>query len=576
MYYDILGNGRYGLSTMGAYTNQAVALDAALVDVYNWNTTALIGTAADVNVVLMNLSIADTLTSATIDWSINGVAQTSYHWTGTLLQYETDTIYLNSFYPLGGENIVKVWVSDPNDSTDLETSNDTILVNTYGCDSLLHGVYTIGGVTADFVDVESAMLALEKCGINGPIEFHFNAGVYGQILLSQKIKGVSAINTILFTSTANDASSVFITGSPAVRLANISNITFRYLTIGDSSGTYGVHMMGKCDNIEFYHCTLYLSNTSTSSSTYVFYKPSGSTCDNFRFIGNTVIGGYYGMYFYGQSTNAGGYNTNVTIDSNVFRDAYYYGYYFYYNDFLSFSYNTTTPRNSSTTTFYTQTYYSNHNYSVGNKWNFTNNTTIDNYYNYMYYSHYYNYTGKGYFANNEIIHKSNTAGYGMYFYYSKVDVYHNSVISTGPTAYSFYVYGNNNEMDFKNNQMIAMNIPIIVYQGSNIDFDYNNYYSYSGIIGQWEGTSYFTLNDWIAKSGDSNAISIAPVFIDSTKSLELVNYTGMATPRLPNVLEDIHGSSRSSVTTIGAYGLSVYEGYNLSVDEITEPSLISV
>ena len=126
-------------------------------------------------------------------------------------------------------------------------------------------------------------------------------------------------------------------------------------------------------------------------------------------------------------------------------------------------------------------------------------------------------------------------------------------------------------LNCKNNQIFAMNIPVAVNQSTNITFDHNNYYSHSGLIGLWNNTPVLTINDWISKSGDSNAVSIAPLFYDSTQSLQLVNYTGMACVRDSSVMYDIQNVSRSTLTTMGAYSLPVFEGYNLSVVEITEP-----
>jgi hypothetical protein len=313
---------------------------------------------------------------------VRGAIQTPYSWTGTLAQYDMDTIILGNFYSTAGVNNIVVWCSNPNGGTDLQTSNDTVKTNTYGCDSLLHGVYTIGGINENFISIADALLALGRCGIDGPVEFRIVSGNHGQLVL-KNISGASPTNTITFTSITGNASDVRITGSPALSLSGVSHARFRYLTFGNGTGTYGVNMTGKCDDIEIYHCEIRLSSTSTATNTYAFYKPQGVPCDDFRFIGNIVNGGYYGFYFYGQSTNKGGYNTNIRVDSNQFTNAYYYPIYFYYTDLESFSHNTITSRPSSSTYWYSYFYYTNHYHTVGNKWNTMNNTTINYFYNYM-------------------------------------------------------------------------------------------------------------------------------------------------------------------------------------------------
>ena len=323
-------------------------MDVAIIEVDGWNSSCVIGVAVPVKAVLMNLSSAHTLTSAKIDWTINGISQTAYNWTGSLLQYETDTILLGNFYPVGGANNVQIWSSNPNLSTDLEPTNDTIMVNSYGFDSLLHGVYTVGGVGADFASISDVELALGKCGVDGPTEFRLASGDYAALTISGNILGSSAVNTITFTSVTMNAANVRFIGNTALSLSNTNNIKFRYLTFGDSTGYYGVHMTGKCNNIEFYHCIIQMDVT-TSNTSYAFYKPQGGVCDGLRFVGNVIDGGYYGLNFYGQGDLIGGYNTNVIIDSNVFSNACYSPFNIYYTDLTSFSYNVITARSGGET-----------------------------------------------------------------------------------------------------------------------------------------------------------------------------------------------------------------------------------
>ena len=567
---DITGAGRYGLTAMGAYTNQPVALDAAAVDVADWTTSTAIGTTTAVKAVIMNLSTDDTLRSVTINWSVRGATQTPYNWTGLLTQYETDTINLGNFLPAAGENNVRIWTSNPNGGTDLDPANDMIQVSTYGCDSMLHGVYRIGGMGADFATIDDAVQSLLKCGVGGPTEFRIASGTYGKLSLYGPIVGVSDTNRITFTSATANASDVMIAASTSLSISSLSNLSFRYITFGNTASTIGVYMIGKCDDVEFYHCKIQVNPTASTSTYYAFYRPQGMPCDNFRFVGNTVSGGYYGFYLYGQGMRQNEYNTNVVIDSNLFTHAYYYPYYLYYNDIISFSYNTILSRPAGNANAQTYSTYTNLNRMVSNKYNMSNNQNLGSFYNYIQYSHQYNSTSeKGLVANNEFIITAINSGYGLYINSSKLDVYHNSIYSTGYSAYAMML--GQGTLNCKNNQIFAMNIPVAVNQSTNITFDHNNYYSHSGLIGLWNNTPVLTINDWISKSGDSNAVSIAPLFYDSTQSLQLVNYTGMACVRDSSVMYDIQNVSRSTLTTMGAYSLPVFEGYNLSVVEITEP-----
>ncbi|GIV42407.1 MAG: hypothetical protein KatS3mg034_1717 [Vicingaceae bacterium] len=44
------------------------------------------------------------------------------------------------------------------------------------------------------------------------------------------------------------------------------------------------------------------NNTSTSTNKTVVYKGSGTPTNNIKFLNNTIKGGSYGIYWYGQST----------------------------------------------------------------------------------------------------------------------------------------------------------------------------------------------------------------------------------------------------------------------------------
>jgi hypothetical protein len=70
----------------------------------------------------------ETLTSATIRWSVDGVAQTPYNWTGSLALGQSATgLNIGTFnFPSGLLKNVKVWVDAPNGQADLNRLNDTL------------------------------------------------------------------------------------------------------------------------------------------------------------------------------------------------------------------------------------------------------------------------------------------------------------------------------------------------------------------------------------------------------------------------------------------------------------------
>jgi len=65
-----------------------------------------------------------TLTSMPIDWSVDGIAQTTYNWSGTLASPDTsEVITVGNYNFTPGKHIIKVWTSA---SADEYTGNDTL------------------------------------------------------------------------------------------------------------------------------------------------------------------------------------------------------------------------------------------------------------------------------------------------------------------------------------------------------------------------------------------------------------------------------------------------------------------
>ena len=72
----------------------------------------------------------------------------------------------------------------------------------------LSGTYTIGGLTPDFVSINSAITALDSNGVNGSVIFNIRDGIYNEGLKINSIPGASSINTITFQSESHDSSLV--------------------------------------------------------------------------------------------------------------------------------------------------------------------------------------------------------------------------------------------------------------------------------------------------------------------------------------------------------------------------------
>ncbi|MBP5614573.1 MAG: hypothetical protein J6X35_10585, partial [Bacteroidales bacterium] len=133
---DIDGTLRHvNVTTMGAYQVALGKLDACLLDFAN--TKPVGGVSSAVSVTLMNTGF-DTITTATIHWTFNGVVQTAVNWSGRLISGNQTTVALGSILPVSGSvNRIVAWVSDPNHVNDGISSNDTIEWRDYVCNGRL-------------------------------------------------------------------------------------------------------------------------------------------------------------------------------------------------------------------------------------------------------------------------------------------------------------------------------------------------------------------------------------------------------------------------------------------------------
>lgn len=123
------GTSDYGMDDMGIDQVQVappVALDAGL--------TAIVAPASSlpsgnypVKVNIKNFG-TDVLTSATLQWSVNGVAQSPYNWSGSLAALAVvDSVQIGTFNFSGGLYSIRVNTALPNGSTDGDHSNDTLV-----------------------------------------------------------------------------------------------------------------------------------------------------------------------------------------------------------------------------------------------------------------------------------------------------------------------------------------------------------------------------------------------------------------------------------------------------------------
>ncbi|MFC2101199.1 hypothetical protein ACFLRZ_05150, partial [Bacteroidota bacterium] len=554
------------------------------------------GIPTPINIVIKNYG-TNTLTSAIVNYSVNGVPGTPYSWTGSILPDSMSiplTVSVDTF--LGGIYCIKAWTSMPNSVADTVNLNDTTVSCFNAC---LSGTYTVGTSSSDFPTIELAKQALDSSGVCGTVVFNIASGTYnlagGQIEFDE-IPGASDVNTITFQSATGDSTDVIITGagtssaaSYVLLLDGADYMRFKHLTIKTTSSSYpGVievangAMYNEFSNnvIEGY------PSASTSYARNIYDYTTLNHYNAYKY--NRITGGYYGMYIYGGGTTS--WQKGTLIEGNDISGFYYYGIMSYYQDSIQmignyihdgvYSYN-----------YGIYTYYNFNNFRIeGN--NISLSAPSYSYALRVYYCNYYAYmgtSGPGIVANNFI---SITAGtgtnYGLYAYYSNnVKYYHNTVnISAGGTSsralYQYNTTGNSIGQTFVNNIFASTSGGYAAYYGTPTTIpnaDYNDYYTTGSYLTYWNGNRSDLSAHQLASSKDSNSISVDPGFVSATNlHVTTFDLNAAATP-VPEVTHDIDGDLRDLVIPdIGAdeFDPPLNDAGVLSIDAPTSPAVIGV
>ncbi len=101
---------------------------------------------------------ADTITSVTIYYGMEGGPLDSLLWTGSLLCLEEEELTLNTVAIGSGNNVLKIYLSEPNDTVDQFNKNDTIYRSFVG------GQQFEMNVAADFFGSQTAVTLADSTG----------------------------------------------------------------------------------------------------------------------------------------------------------------------------------------------------------------------------------------------------------------------------------------------------------------------------------------------------------------------------------------------------------------------------
>ncbi|MEN9369175.1 MAG: hypothetical protein RI952_40 [Bacteroidota bacterium] len=574
---DITGAVRSSTPDIGAYEFSPANDDAMI--------TALVSPKgvcpglATVSVRVKNIGLT-TLNSVQLNWSLNNILQTPLTFTSPILS-NSDTVITVGTFNVTANTIynLKVYTSLPNNGTDANPLNDTVILNNFR--SGLTGTYTVGATGADFTSITAVADILSANGVCGPVVINVNpaSGPYAGFTL-QNITGLSAINTLK----VNGNGAVINTTTNGINLYKVNYTTIDSFVINvNGTAGFGINLReGDYNTIKRNKVNI---TQDKITSTFAAFAMSGSassatTAGRFRYntIENNVFtGGYYLFTIYGSSTDLTSAVGNV-VRNNKLIDGYVYSAYLLGTDSLIFENNEIArpTRTLNISTFY-GTYigagarnvsYRNNKIHSPFPTGYTGTAT-----SYILYSAADATVGnENIFANNAVynIGGSGTV-YAIYNPGADGSWYFNNTIdiagSGAGTVYGVYQSSAATNLQFKNNTININRVSgtgtrVIMYFAattSTIISNYNHFNGNSGVTyGQYGTTTYANLAAWKTANSatyDQNSVDGDPLF-NLTKLV--IPKTGSpllaaGTP-IPQVSTDIKGIARSgSNPSIGAY-----------------------
>lgn len=611
---DFAGNARSATPDIGAYEFNVLSLDAAIEEINPPALPFFAGTGA-VNVKIRNAGTT-TLTGVTINWTMNGVLQTPYSWTGSLNKNDVSAnINIGSGTFTVGVNSIKVWTSAPNGGSDNFPDNDSLSVADYYT-TLATGTYTIDQNAApsstNFTSFNAAATVLNNGGVAGPVVINVvpGSGPYTEQVTFTGIPGATATNTVTINGNGqeinynNTATSLNIIG-----LTNTKHVVLDNIRIRSLNATYGagVILTNNSDSNVIQNCSIDMSSITGTSSTLSagialsasFTSVNSTSANNGSanvIRGNTIDGGgnngcYWGIIVNGSNTASPAYSHNKVLN-NTIKDFYVYGIYLGYSTRAAIKGNALSrPVKVTPTTFY-GIYVAN-----GSQADTIEANVISKPYGSIAPSAYSSNAYGIYFSStvpaaatpsiikNNVINDFKGVGtiYGIGSVTNAyIKIYHNTVniIDTASASANvtsgIYSSGTATGVAIRNNIVniekggTGNKYAIYLNTASTTGYTCNNNNlrcigASNAYVGYYPSTSYATLANWKTANGskyDSASVSANPLYrnLQNPIYLEPGNDTldNIGANLLTDVPVDIMGMARTATPDPGAYGFSVY------------------
>ena len=466
------------------------------------------------------------LNSVSVSWWVDGVFQGTSAYPLTSMSQNTDTVITVGIYVFstGKSYNLKFKTILPNGVADPNPRNDSFVFNNLRTG--LSGTYTIGAISSNYTSFTTAVNDLVQSGLCGSVVFRVRAGSYYENISIPKILGSSATKTITFESFNLDSNSVDLNYSSSgfndnytVQLSGASYVTFTLMKIRATGYDFGraIVLTGGANYNSVLNSILYSYNGGVSQDCVCIYNDPNSL-DNYNTIKNNMIqGGYYGIFFTGESTSARE-SFNIIQNNNI-RDFAYTGILLYYQNSPIITANLIQNYYGSANCYGIHTHYA-YDSLIITKNNILLNASSSNYGIYLSFST-NTVTMQSLILNNFISLTGNSTGnnYGIYLINtSNVNVLFNSVNVASPATAngrafyinsgSFVTVKNNIFANFGSGYSMYVATPSAVTSS-----DYNDLYTNGAALGYWTADC-ANIAAWKTASGKDNfSVSDDPFFI---------------------------------------------------------------
>ncbi len=560
---DIDGNLRIHKTTMGCYHAFVHNTNAMLKGEENQiNTTP--GAKDAIKVELLNTALSP-LTTAIIQWSLDGVLQSPVAWSGLLTIGQSAIIELGQIDYIPGDYHIKAWIDNIGSLQDEFPGDDTLNIFGYGCSSPLNGIYTIG-INGDFESIDRAFTVMNSCGIRRYIQLNLEDGIYRKPIDLMKIENIlTSADTLVITSASGNTQDVIMeTRQYGIRTGKTENIAIKDITINLIGKGTGILINDSCSNLEINGCIINLDTAATGWEGYTGIENEGynymySYVQNIRILNNYIKGGLTGIQLYG-----GWGCSEIQIDNNNFKNRNE-GINLSSCTFVNITNNAISSLDSTDYWRGISCFDCTINEIFGNKIHSLSSVESNiGAINLSDVCQTTNLPCKLY--NNEIVIKNNipsSYSYGIKISNSFIDCYHNSIYISGQGAQGIEIdrLNTNNHITVKNNSIVmesADAFPIYINATGNLslyDMDYNNMYApaYVGYVEEAKAT----IPDWQQViTTDQHSKSTYPDFINVDTSLEPENHNHLFCPAFEYITKDILNRPRSGTTIMGAYSVA--------------------